>query len=77
MEHYDIPEEFGRWLGAHEGEPFMIIVQPVEGSGAVVTTVSDPEQVAAAYDAYMDVFTTQAAKRLLEMEDREAEEDED
>jgi hypothetical protein len=74
MNYYDLPPEFGKWLGGQE-EAFFIFVQSVEGSGAIVRVVSDPEQVAAAYATYNDVFTTQAAKMLLEMEEREAEEE--
>ena len=75
MNYYDLPPEFGRWLGSQKEEAFFIFVEPVEGSGATVTVVSDREQVEAAYEAYRDVFTTQAAKMLLEMEEREAEEE--
>ena len=71
MNYKDLPPEFGRWLGAQEDEAFFIFVQPVEGTGADVTIVSNPVQVEAAYKAYMSAFIDYTVQLMLAFEEGE------
>ena len=69
MNYSDLPKEFGRWLGRRKGEPFMIFVEPVEGSGATVTVVSDREQFEAAYSAHRTIWAKQSVELYMALEE--------